>query len=79
MAFTILVDGKTPEGEEAAIEFNWKLEQEKPYPDGQPWYFVASGAELKHIITTFQNVPYKIGATSCTWYDEWAKFLYNNL
>jgi hypothetical protein len=75
MAFTILAD----EDDEGSSEYNWKLGEEKPYPSVNPWYFVASGAELKYIIDTFKNVPYKLQSTSCKWYDEWAKFLYNNL
>ena len=72
--FTILVD----EDSEGSNEYNWKLGEEKPYPDAQPWYLVASGNELSQIRKLFANIPITTG-TTCKWYDEMAKFIYNNL
>lgn len=81
MAFTILVEGKDPKGEDAALEYTWKKGQEKPMPDAEPFYLQATGNELEFIRNNFNNIPITVGAgvNKCEWKGEMAQFIFDNL
>lgn len=63
---------------EGSYEWSWKIGDERPHPNRAPWLLTASGAELKQIRELFENIPIT-RTTSCTWYNEMAKFIFNNL
>jgi hypothetical protein len=62
-------------------EYQWKIGDEKPYPDKPPYWLRATGNELQYIRDKFQNIPIKVGpnVNHCDWSGEMAKFIYDNL
>lgn len=79
MAFTILVEGKDPKGEEASLEYTWKIEEKKPMPDDNPYWLQATREEYAFICTQFANIPIRKHSNCCQWTGEMAEFIFNNL
>lgn len=74
MPFTILVE----EEKDGIPEFTWRNGQPRPHPNSYPWYLEATGNELTRVRKLFENIPITTG-TTCKWYGELAKFIFNNL
>ncbi len=81
MPFKILVEGKTPKGEDAALEYSWVTGEEKPTPDKEPFWLEASNKELDDLRLQFENIPIirRGHAYKCQWTGEMAVFIFDNL
>lgn len=78
--FSILVN-EDPKSDEVSSEYRWKAGEEKPYPNGRPFWLQATGEELEDIRLRFENIPITRRGYSdrCQWTGEIAAFILDNL